>query len=474
MTMPATRTHGRRQDVGGHVDERRPHVEVVAAVAAAPGRRRRWRRWPRAATTTTIPPSTCAGWTRRTDALGDDGHGDHGQRAGIDQGGEDGAAVVAERAGVAAGPHRPADGEQRDDDGGHVGQVVAGVGEQAGRVGGEPGDDLADDQDDVDGQRHGQAGRPGHGGPTLRGHPTLPQSRAGRSPRPTWPARSAWTRARSSGWVTPMQRPSAAQHPERRGRQAAGRATGEDGADDLGQEHLGVLGGLERFGGLGHGGPEASAACPARSPTGSSRRARRRRAPRARARPWPRYRPSPAAQTWRRSSTDRASRRVDLADAAGDRARRRRPRCAAGSRRGRWRPVAGEVTGELGQRRPGRRGRRRWRPRTATFGSRWARAASTASTVPSGASWTAKRTSTAAGPGLLDVVADGRAGGRADDQDDRAEAGGQRVAGQQVDHRLRRPARPGPAASRRRSGGPARRPARPASAGLHGWWRWKG
>ena len=38
-----------------------------------------------------------------------------------------------------------------------------------------------------------------------------------------------------------------------------------------------------------------------------------------------------------------------------------------------------------------------------------------------------------AGPGLLDVVADGRAGARAEDEDERAEAGGQRVAGQQVD-----------------------------------------
>ena len=40
------------------------------------------------------------------------------------------------------------------------------------------------------------------------------------------------------------------------------------------------------------------------------------------------------------------------------------------------------------------------------------------------------------GPGLLDVVADGGTGTRSEDEHDRVEAGGQRVGGHQVDHRL--------------------------------------
>ena len=71
------------------------------------------------------------------------------------------------------------------------------------------------------------------------------QSLAGRSPAATWRFSSAWTRARSSGCVTPMQRPWAGSTRERAG--------GQGFAHHLGQEHLGLLGGV---GGGIHGGLE--------------------------------------------------------------------------------------------------------------------------------------------------------------------------------------------------------------------------
>ena len=52
-----------------------------------------------------------------------------------------------------------------------------------------------------------------YGAPALSRATSGPQteahSRAGRSPAATWRFSSAWTRERSSGWVTPMQRPCA-------------------------------------------------------------------------------------------------------------------------------------------------------------------------------------------------------------------------------------------------------------------------
>ena len=63
-------------------------------------------------------------------------------------------------------------------------------------------------------------------------------------------------------------------------------------------------------------------------------------------------------------------------------------------------------------------------------------------------------------PRPLDVVADGRTGRRPDDQDDRAEAGGEAsLASRSMT--ASPPARRGPGACSRRSGGPGRRPARP-------------
>ena len=75
--------------------------------------------------------------------------------------------------------------------------------------------------------------------------PSDGQSRAGRSPAATWRFSSAWTRARSSGWVTPMQRPSAGS--------TVKELVAEGFGHHLGQQHLVLLGGVD--GGV-HGGLE--------------------------------------------------------------------------------------------------------------------------------------------------------------------------------------------------------------------------
>ena len=68
---------------------------------------------------------------------------------------------------------------------------------------------------------------------------------AGRSPVAIWRLSSAWTRERSSGWVTPTQRPWPSRHGEGGGGQRLGH--------HLGQQDLGLLRGV---GGGVHGGLE--------------------------------------------------------------------------------------------------------------------------------------------------------------------------------------------------------------------------
>ncbi len=74
-----------------------------------------------------------------------DPEGEHDQGEGVDKGGEDAGALVAEGFLVGGGAGLEVDGDEGEDDGEEVGEVVAGLGDEGERVGAEAEDKGGDD-----------------------------------------------------------------------------------------------------------------------------------------------------------------------------------------------------------------------------------------------------------------------------------------------------------------------------------------
>src|SRR5439155_24223796 len=97
------------------------------------------------------------GMDQAAHGLVDDEGGGRQDGGGVGLGGQDGRAVPAERAGPRGPAAGEAHGDQRQGDGADVGQVVAGVGQQAQRAGGEAGDHLSDDDPQVQSEGDAEA-----------------------------------------------------------------------------------------------------------------------------------------------------------------------------------------------------------------------------------------------------------------------------------------------------------------------------
>ena len=266
----------------------------------------------------------------------------------------------------------------------------------------------------VDGQRE----RPGGpcGSPARRSRQSAvirspTRARPGRSPRPTW--RAIGLDERQVVGVgdpdAPAARPAAPGTARRAGRPAPSRP---GAADDLGQQHLGLLGGVARP----RPWPRASTAGMLGAEPPQVHRDQRvavelRRATR---RPWPRTARRRGADL--APLVDRAQRPVgvDLADAAGDRRVADDGLAQPEADQGVGRPLGQpRCAGQQPQAGARRRGRRRWPRRRARRRRAGRRPPARRATVPSGGLLLGEADVDRAGPAPLHVVADGRPGGRA-------------------------------------------------------------